>query len=553
MPGSRDTYARLALAQVPRLLGNLDRNPYSPAYGSFHRDYWLDKTSDFSDAVRQFAVHALALVYRSDFPGNAYKNHPKIRDWAVAALDFWAGIQHRDGSFDEFYPFERGWVGPTGFTTFACAESFRLLQDEMPARTADRVIEALGRAARFIALGESEEDHLANHHAMACLAVWRVYELSGDQELKAGYERLWRRFLDYFESTEGWCREYDGADPGYLSAVVSFLGKLYASNPDPQILEVIAKAVEFCSYFVYPDGYYAGSLGSRNTLHFYPHGFELVGREIPLASAVAEKMLEALGEDKLVPPHIMSDRYMVYRVPEFLQAYQDYAPRPASLPPLPYEGPPARYYFEKAGITAETTERLYVIANLAKGGTVKVFDRHDGRLLLNDSGIIGRLEDGRVVTSQWIDPQSTREVEGGSWTVEGFMHTIPANKLLTPLKGLLFRIVLMAVGWHPRLAHALKGQIRRSLIMGRHPTSARFSRRFRINGSVVQIVDEVTTDSNSHFKAMSVGDEFYVRYVPQSRYFQGQELKSEGRDLSDDELDLLNAEHRIVLEREVGA
>ena len=129
---SRDVYARLALAQLPRLLGNQDRNHYSPTFGCFHRDYWLDKTSDFPDAVRQFAVHSLALVYKHEFPGNIYRGQSKIRDWAVAGLDFWASIQHGDGSFDEFYPYERGWVGPTGFTMFAVAEAFRLLQSEMP-------------------------------------------------------------------------------------------------------------------------------------------------------------------------------------------------------------------------------------------------------------------------------------------------------------------------------------------------------------------------------------------------------------------------------------
>ena len=108
----RDVYAQKALSQIPRILSNQDRTPSSPTYGCLHRDYWLDKTSDFPDAVRQFAVHALALVYKYEMPGNIYYRSPKVRDWTVAALDFWASIQHSDGSFDEFYPYERGWVGP---------------------------------------------------------------------------------------------------------------------------------------------------------------------------------------------------------------------------------------------------------------------------------------------------------------------------------------------------------------------------------------------------------------------------------------------------------
>ena len=378
MNACRDVYARKALSQIPRLLGNQDRNSFSPTYGCFHRDYWLDKTSDFPDAVRQFAVHALALVYCYDFPGNIYRGQSKVRDWAIAALDFWARIQHSDGSFDEFYPYERGWVGPSAFTTFTCIEAYALLRKEMQPESAERVERAIRRAAAFIAAGESEEDHLANHHAMACLAVWKAYRLFGDATLRQGYHRLWQGFLRYHNTEEGWSREYDGVDPGYLSATVSFLGKIYQDSRDPALLEVLRQSVEFCSYFVYPNGFYAGSIGSRNTLHFYPHGFEVLAGELPLAAAVAEKMLVALSEDKLVPPEIISDRYVAYRVPEFLQAYLDYRERPTSLPPLPYEREPFSRYHSAARIFVANRPRQYIVANLAKGGVVKVFDRQTG-------------------------------------------------------------------------------------------------------------------------------------------------------------------------------
>src|SRR4030042_2811897 len=107
-----------------------------------------------------------------------------MRDWAVAGLEFWAKIQHEDVSFDEFYPYERGWVGPTAFTTYTSIESLKLLKDEISKETYDRILGAIRKAAYFIAAGESEEDHLANHHAMACLAVWKAYELLDDKKLK---------------------------------------------------------------------------------------------------------------------------------------------------------------------------------------------------------------------------------------------------------------------------------------------------------------------------------------------------------------------------------
>ena len=552
MPASRDVYAQKAIAQISRLLSLQDRNPFSPTYGCFHRDYWFYKTSDFPDAVRQFGVQTLALVYKHDFPGNIYKGQAKIRDWAIAGLDFWARIQHKDGSFDEFYPYERGWAGPTSFTTYTAIEAYRLLGNEMPTDVGRRVLVAIRRAAYFIAAGESEEDHLANHHAVACLAVWKAHELLGDPALKAGFERLWQGFLRYYNQEEGWTVEYDGVDPGYLSATVSFLAKIYQTNPDSAILDILHRLVEFCSYFIYPNGFYAGSLGSRNTLHFYPHGFETLAGEIPLAAAVAERMLYALAEGKLVPPEIMSDRYVFYRVPEFLQAYLDYTPRPAELPPLSYEREPFTRYFPQARIFVANRPQRYIVANLAKGGVVKVFDSQSGRLLLNDCGIIGRLADGRVVTSQWVDPDYECRADEQGWEVSGHLHAVPSNKLFSPFKNILFRSALVALGWSPRFSHLLKGNIRKTLMLGQRPVPVRFDRRLRLGDEAIALRAELHLDGDARLIALSVGDEFFVRYVPQSRYFQAQELESKGYLLPAQALAHLNASRPLTITRRIA-
>ena len=404
----RDAYAERALSQLPRILSNIDRNPYSPTYGCYHRDFWLDKTSDFPDAVRQFAVHALALAYKHEMPGNIYYQQPKILEWTLAGLSFWADIQHGDGSFDEFYPYERGWVGPTAFTAYTTIEALNVLGNEVPAALRTKVEAAVRKAAYFIAGGESEEDHLANHHAMACLAVWKAYALLGDEKLKAGYESVWETFLTYHRE-EGWSVEYDGIDPGYLSATVSFLSKIYQDNKDPRLLEIMRPSAEMCSYFAYPNGFYAGSLGSRNTLHFYCHGFEVIAAEVPLAGAVAEHLLQGLDDGKLVPPEIISDRYLVYRVPEFLLAYLDYQER-GELPELPFERDAFVQYFPGCRIYAKQAKDYYAAANLAKGGVLKVFDTAgDNTLTVNDCGIIGEAEGGKSFTSQWIDPSYAAE------------------------------------------------------------------------------------------------------------------------------------------------
>lgn len=548
----RNIYAQKALPQIPRLLGNQDRNSFSPTYGCFHRDYWLDKTSDFADAVRQFGVHSLALVYKYDFPGNIYKGKIKIRDWAIAGMDFWTQIQHNDGSFDEFYPYERGWVGPSAFTTFTVIEAFNLLKDEIQPNAARKIKNAIRKAAYFIAKGEAEEDHLANHHAMACLAVSKAYELLGAVELKDGYQRLWKGFLKYHNCDEGWSIEYDGVDPGYLSATVSFLGKIYQTNSDPEILKIVRQSVEFCSYFVYPNGYYAGSMGSRNTLHFYPHGFEVFAKEIPLAASIAEKMLKALSEGKLVLPEIISDRYVFYRVPEYLQAYLDYTQRDMAMPLLPYEVASLNKYFPQSKIWVMKAQQIYCIANLAKGGVVKVFDCETGNLVMNDCGIIGELDNQSVVTSQWIDPAYECKISENGWEVSGNMNIVPGNKLFNPLKNIIFRSILLLVGWHPALAHILKGKIRKMLMLGNRRIPVSFKRSLKVCSDKIALTSEVKIKDSIKFARLSFGDEFFVRYVPQSRYFQAQELDVHGEMLDDSELTQFNKNRHIVKEKVIS-
>lgn len=542
MRNIKNFYIEKALSQIPRILGNMDRNRFSPTYGCCHRDYWLDKTSDFPDAVRQFGIHALSLVYKNNFEGNKYYNNKKILEWIIAGLNFWCKIQHKDGSFDEFYPNERGWVGPTAFTTYTSIESLKIIKNELDDDFYKKVENSVIKAAKFISLGESEEDHLANHHAMACLAVWKAFKLTNKQELFDGYKKLWRGFLSYHNTKEGWSREYDGIDPGYLSATVSFLGKIYQDNNDKEIFEVCKKSIETCSYFVYPNGFYAGSMGSRNTLHFYPHGFEIFSSKIPLANSVAKKMLNSLGENKLVPPEIMSDRYVSYRVPEFILSYLDHNNSDENLPLLPYEKDSLNLFLKDAKIKIFSNKKIFVICNLAKGGVVKIFNKDQKKLIYNDCGFLGEFSNGQQVTTQWIDPKYKINTSDHGFEVEGKFNFVPSNKYFNIYKLILFRIVLLLIGWKPSWAHWLKGVIRKILMIGVRPVNIEFKNALLIEKNKIKIYKKILKQTNKlKFTKIISGGEFFIRYVPQSRYFQSQELDIFEDILRSEDLAIINS------------
>jgi hypothetical protein len=534
---------------IPRLLGLMDRTPYSPTFGCMDREYWLCRTTDFPSSIAQFGVHALALAWAHDMPDNPYRGHPKVLEWVLGGMDYFCRIQKRDGSFDEFYPNERGWAGPTGFLVYAMVESYRLVREHVGPDLTARFLDAIERAAVYL-YEHDESGVLANHHAMALLPIYDAYDLLGHDHIRDGFERRRRDFLGYCYE-EGWCLEYDGADLGYLSATVSFLGKLRRMYRDDELDGVLERAIELSSHFAYPNGSYAGSLGSRQTLHFYPHGYEMLGSEWPLAHAVADHMLAALARGRLVPPEIQEDRYFVYRVPEMLLSYVDYGARAAETPPLPWQRGEMRRWWPGARLLAERRGDLYLCANLAKGGVVKAFDVRAGRILASDCGFVAELESGDVATSQWIDPDHCIEVHEDGFTVSGRAQKM-VTKHFDPMRFMLFRAWILSVGWNTALAYHAKGLIRKLLMLGSRPMPLRFERSVTWADGALVIEDTLSLEGSARVRRLRIGDEFPVRYVPQSRYFQPDELEVGGRDLSEAELAELNDTHTVALRREVS-
>jgi len=325
-----------------------------------------------------------------------------------------------------------------------------------------------------------------------------------------------------------------------LSATVSFLGKIYQTKKDDEILEVVKQSIEFSSLFVYPNGFYAGSMGSRNTLHFYSHGYEIFAKDIPIAGAIAENMLVALDEDKLVPPSIISDRYVFYRVPEYLQSYLDYS-RKEELGSinLPYQEKKINKYYQKSKIYINKFNNYYIISNLAKGGVIKIFDVNLKKLIENNCGVIGELSNGDIITSQWVDPSYKIELNDTGWVVSGRLNVVPSNKLFTLPKNLIFRSVLLFFAWSSKFSHFLKGKIRKALILGQRNTNIYFKRRFYLSSKIL-ISDEIKIEGKEKITKLSYGGEFFIRYVPQSRYFQSQELYINEENLTSKELSQLN-------------
>jgi hypothetical protein len=167
-----ETYVRHALAYIPTLLELVDRNRFSPTYGSFDRAYWHYRTADFPCGMSQEFCLPLALVYRYPFPGNPYRGSERLRELAIAAIDFAVRSSHRDGTCDDYFPFERA-LGAMVFSLYACAETYRALELDEP-----RFLEFFARRGDWLSR-HNESGRLSNHQALAALALALVADLTG--------------------------------------------------------------------------------------------------------------------------------------------------------------------------------------------------------------------------------------------------------------------------------------------------------------------------------------------------------------------------------------
>ena len=136
--------------------------------------------------------------------------------------------------------------------------------------------------------------------------------------------------------------------------------------------------------------------------------------------------------------------------------------------------------------------------------------------------------------------------------ISGNAQWVPSHKVFNLTKNLAFRGVLLVTGWSPKLAHLLKGQIRKTLMLGQRPAPLAFQRRVTLAEDSVRLEDTLTLTGDLEVTSLSLGDEFFVRYVPQSRYFQSQELGVSGVTLNAEQLAQLNGERTFSMGRTVS-
>ena len=379
---------------------------------------------------------------------------------------------------------------------------------------------------------------MANHQAFAALALYNVFLLTKDEKYRAASDSF-RDITLSWQNEEGWFQEYEGADPGYHSCSIAFLGKLYRKSGDEKLIEPLKKAVEFAAHFMHPDGSYAGEYGSRNTYHFYPHGFEVMREFSETAGRVADTYLF-----KSLPRRSRyfndDNRMCAHYVYDWMQAWLDYHPDRTGS----FDGarPPFKRWFKNAKLYVVNTGRYYAVCSLAKGGVLKVFNE-DGPIY-SDTGPILKTQNGHVLVSHLVDdyPHQVDE-EGGVASTDGQMCRRKVQ-LSSPVKQMAFRAMNLTLG--RRDPHLVRSTLQKILITGKPRTDNRFNRRIRFFEDRIEIDDSIDFSGGKDRAArIAVGSDATSIYVANSNTFQESTL-APWHDLSEHTAEL-NRARRVEL------
>lgn len=495
--------------EARRLLTMLDRNPFGRTAGLFDRCFWHFKTTDFPSAILQMGMAILAKLYIFD---EGFRN-PTTLNWIQKSISATAKLQHSDGTFDEWYPNERGWAGPTGYLLNAFCDTYLAVGVQLDEQSQKALLDLISKSA--LALTQGWEGHvLTNHLAIVWLALVQAKSILKSSDFDLAIQSVKQQILANFNEDEGWSLEYDGADPGYQTGTLSFLSKGFVFDRDPDLMRCAEKSLHFISYFAYPDGSFGGAVGSRHTVNTFLAGLT-AWRSHPIGRALCDHLESALKSNRVTMPSDLDDHYYVYRLYELLDAYGfilKIEPHQQSAQ-LPCEVSHKKTFF-KAGLHTRREGDIYTVVSVARGGVVMAWNCRLHQKIIQDNGFVvsvGR----RDFSSLWQGDYQSK-IEDAFIEISGPLYPV-TPKQFTPLRQVLFRFVVLIFANNVRMANWLKDRIRAFLIMNRPSRDKSFSRVIEFSPSGITVKTQVSIDKKPC--RVVIGGEFWTRYVPQSRNY----------------------------------
>ncbi len=491
-----------------------NRDPASPSFGSFDRQYWGWKYKDFSDATLQYAV-ILACEYA----------RRQGRTQALPALlegfvGYCASIQHGDGSFDQCYPYEST---PGVVYDILPALTYVRRSPYLESASARAKLDAvIGGAVEFALRTDERHGEVANHIAEYAWELLDFAAQSGHDAARRRGDAYLERLLSLFDREEGWFLEYNGADAGYQSRCLRYFGKIAALKDDAGLWEIAGSAAGFVATLMTPDGSLNPMLGCRSTALLYASAFETLAARSDAGRGAAHAVRRAWRERRVPMPseidfcnaiRLAHDAMDAADAAVDLGAEQEALARDIHLP--------------RAGIAIYASERRRVYVATRMGGAYSVYAREaEGWKLAREEA--GYLLKSPVDSGTWVtrlaDVGELKEHRPDGCRIEApFVRSL--HDEVTPPRMLLLRVLNLTVLRVQWLADLFRKLVVRRLISGVDPLPLRLERSIALEQDAIVVTDRIFGEGPKQR-----GTQLYAcrrvtgAHMASARYFQVAEL-----------------------------
>ena len=519
---NKDILLNEILFQIPRILSHLNRDPTSKTYGCADRLYWQWKFIDFPCARYQEVCLPLAFIYTYDDKNNIYYKSEKIKECYKAAFQFWIDIRHKNGSYDEAYPGENSFVA-TGFTLFYISESFMLMDNYLSDDEKSIFLQGMKTAGNWLLNKTETHAFISNHRLGTAAGLYNLYELTNNAKFRQKSEELITTVLKN-QSREGWYKEYEGADPGYLTQGIYYMTIVSYRSKRSSYRNSLNKAVDFLSYFIHPDGTLGGEYGSRNTQFVFPGGIAISAGWNTIAPVILKQFfhglsignqsgLKSLDVNNLIP--VLSS-YCHSLLLGDLQSVNEAGASFKLLPCFRQENK----FFKDAGLGVYGTQKYYCIYSIFKGGVIKIYDILNKKLKYQDCGFYYKRK-GTIFVTQIYNRKNKYEIKQNEVSLEACFFK-KFESFLSPLKLILLRFLSYATSKSIRLSHLLKKLIVSILIRTKKRAPGKLLReiefyddKIMIKSQLVEMPEGIIVYSGGQYTAIHMGS---------SQYFEKEDL-----------------------------
>lgn len=511
---TNEIYKKICKNNIDRLLSLYDLEPFSDTYGYGDREYWGWKSRDYVNASTQGGALALAILLKI----GCFKNYEtKIVDIINSIIEAVDRIMYKNNSVDEILPYENCFC----VSATLCLDilyTMEFIEDHLLVEHRTKYLAICKALISFFSNNIETHGIISNHLASAVAAIYKYSSITKDTSFNDCADKMLDKIITN-QSEEGWYMEYEGADLGYQTLCTYYLAIAYKNTNNYELLNSLNKSIDFLAYFIHPDGSLGGEYGSRNTQIYYPAGFEILANDNSKANKIARFMRNSINNKSVITINAVDSGNFVPYINNYLMAFVFSQKNTSSNEyiNLPFEEEVFTRGFNHSGLIVVNKASYYAVISTYKGGTIKVFDKTQNTLILDDCGYIGKIKNNRF-TSQIIDSKVQYKYDNNKLKLSKQFNKVSQN-LPSPLKFIILRLMNVSIMRMKYFNKLIKNMLVKLLITYKAKIPIDMERHISFEDKTIRIKDKLTNNTGKSIEWISYGKKFTCTHMASSKYY----------------------------------